>query len=99
MNEVQCACASKIYPTSQVTSSSGVNSGYSQDTHKSRARRLHAQITTDSSVIPDADAQSILEDAHAYPEIPRRSAIRRHDDFHLLQPWSEFAHLADSCSG
>ena len=39
----------------------------------------------------------VLEAAHAQPEISRWFPHRRHDDFHLPQPWGEFAHIACSC--
>ena len=42
---------------------------------------------------------TVLEDAHAQPEIPRRFPHQRHDVFHLSQPLSEFAQIPCSCSG
>ena len=44
MNEVQCASVSNIFLPSQVGSSSGVNSGWSQDSHKSSAVTLFFKI-------------------------------------------------------
>ena len=57
------------------------------------------QISCTPPACSDSDDPSVTEIIQAQPEISRWFPHRRHDDFHLSQPWSEFAHMAFSCSG